>query len=94
MYCREQTALNDNAKSFSFQCAPTPPPPQLRSKITYLSILSNGPTYFKVSVDLSICSMDKIGDGECDSENLVGFCSFDGYDCCNVSQSNKTYIGM
>ena len=37
--------------------------------------------------------MDKIGDGECDSENLVGFCSFDGYDCCNVTESNKTYIG-
>ena len=37
--------------------------------------------------------MDKIGDGECDSENLVGFCSFDGYDCCNVTDSNKTYIG-
>ena len=37
--------------------------------------------------------MEKIGDGECDSENLVGFCSFDGYDCCNVTESNKTYIG-
>ena len=37
--------------------------------------------------------MDKIGDGECDPENLVGFCSFDGYDCCNVTESNKTYIG-
>ena len=37
--------------------------------------------------------MDKIGDGECDYENLVGFCSFDGYDCCNVTESNKTHIG-
>ena len=37
--------------------------------------------------------MDKIGDGECDPENLVGFCSFDGYDCCNVTESNKTFIG-
>ena len=65
----------------------------MMGRVRYLSILSNGPSCFKVSVDLSICSMDKIGDGECDSENLVGFCSFDGYDCCNVTESNKTYIG-
>ena len=70
-----------------------PSPLNSDTKITYLSILSNGPSCFKVSVDLSICSMDKIGDGECDSENLVGFCSFDGYDCCNVTESNKTFIG-
>ena len=43
-----------------------------------------------VSVDLSICSLDKIGNNECNSENLVGFCFFDGYDCCNIASILST----
>ena len=45
-----------------------------------------------VSVDLGICSLDKIGNNECNSENLVEFCLFDGYDCCNIT-NGLSHIG-
>lgn len=34
------------------------------------------------TLDLSMCLAEKINDGICDFENLMGSCFFDSYDCC------------
>ena len=62
----------------------------MKTSTSSTTITTTTTTTSTTTLDLSMCLIDKLNDGNCDPENLKGICYHDNFDCCD---GNQTLIG-
>lgn len=76
----DQLVLNSSSESTTTSSPVT-------TTTTNTTTTSTTSTSTTTTLDLSMCLADKINDGLCDFDNLLGSCFFDSFDCCNETVS-------